>query len=67
LHARDATRTALTSGSGHQVDAVNLLDQQYFAVDLENEAIQRRLANALAQQVANQLAIYFRHRAQTPG
>jgi hypothetical protein len=49
------------------VDAVNLLDQQYFAVDLENEAIQRRLANALAQQVVNQLAIFFRYRAQTPG
>jgi LPS-assembly lipoprotein len=63
LRARDAAHTPLTSGSGHQLDGLNLLDQQYFAMDLENEAVQRRLANALADQVALQLAVYFRQRA----
>jgi LPS-assembly lipoprotein len=67
LRARDAARTRLTSGSGSLVDGLNLLDQQYFAADLENEVIQKRLANALAEQVATQLAIYFRHRAATGG
>ena len=67
LYAKDAAHTQLTSGSGHQIDGANLLDQQYFAFDLENEAVQRRLAAALAQQVSNQLAIYFRNHADTPG
>jgi LPS-assembly lipoprotein len=67
LHAHDAARTTLTSGSGRMVDGLNLLDEQYFASDLETETIQKRLADVLAQQVATRLAIYFRHRAATPG
>jgi LPS-assembly lipoprotein len=64
LRTRDAARTQLTGGASHLVDGVNLLDQQYFAFDLENEVVQKRLANALAEQVASQLAIFFRHRAE---
>ena len=37
---------------------------QYFAADLENEAVQRRLAEALADQITIQLAAYFRKRGE---
>jgi LPS-assembly lipoprotein len=67
LRAHDAARTRLTGGSSRMVDGLNVLDQQYFASDLETETVQKRLANALASQVATQLAIFFRQRADTAG
>ena len=65
-----ATWTLRRAGSGaHQADqrlaprrwtAFNIFDAQYFAADLENEAVQQRLAEALADQITMQLAVYFR-------
>lgn len=63
LRARDPALTVITSGSARAMDAFNVLDQQYFAADLENEQVQRRLASALADQIAMQLAVFFRRRA----
>jgi LPS-assembly lipoprotein len=63
LLAHDPKRTTLTSGSVRTLDGVNIFDSQYFAVDLEVEARQRRIAENLATQIANQLAIWFRQRA----
>jgi LPS-assembly lipoprotein len=65
LTAQDPGRTRLTSGSARAADALNNLDTQIFAADLENEAIQKRLAEALADQITLQLAAYFRKRAET--
>ena len=62
LIAQDPGRTRLTSGSAKAVDGINIFDTQYFAADLENEAVQRRLAEALADQITLQLAMYFRKR-----
>ena len=42
----------------------NIFDTQYFAADLETEAVQRRLAEALADQITIQLAIFFRNARQ---
>jgi LPS-assembly lipoprotein len=63
LTAQDPGRTALASGRARSVDDVNIIDQQYFAADLGNEAAQRRIADALADQITLQLAAWFRHRA----
>jgi len=63
LAAEDLARTQITSGSAHAADALNNLDTQIFASDLENEAIQKRLAEALADQITLQLAAFFRKRA----
>jgi LPS-assembly lipoprotein len=63
LVAQDPGRTNLTSGSAKAVDGLNLFDEQYFGADLENEAVTRRLANALADQITLQLAAFFRKRA----
>jgi LPS-assembly lipoprotein len=49
------------------VDGYNLINAQYFASDLENEVVQRRLANALADQITMQLAVYFRQQAAKSG
>jgi LPS-assembly lipoprotein len=67
LVAQDVGRTRLTSGSARALDAVNITDTQYFGADLENEALRKRMAGALADQIAMQLAIYFRKRAAASG
>jgi LPS-assembly lipoprotein len=67
LVAQDPGRTTLSNGSARAVDAINIFDTQYFAADLGSEAAQRRLAEALANQITNQLAIFFRKRAAASG
>ena len=57
----------MTSGFARTSDALNIFDTQYFAADLENEALQKRMAEALADQITMQLAIYFRKRAAASG
>ena len=59
LTARDSQRSTLSSGFARQLDGVNVYNSQYFALDLQGEAVQRRLADALADQVALQLGAYF--------
>jgi LPS-assembly lipoprotein len=67
LVAQDPGRTRLTSGYAKSVDAINLFDAQYFAADLGNEAVQRRLAEALADQITLQLATFFHKQAAASG
>ena len=67
LVAQDPARSTVTSGSATAVDAYNLIDAQYFASDLENAAVQRRLAEALADQITMQLSVYFRRHAASNG
>jgi LPS-assembly lipoprotein len=67
LTARDPTRSTLTTGSARTFDGLNIFNEQYFASDLETEAVQQRMADALAQQIATQLGIWFRQRAAKAG
>lgn len=60
---RNKQQTVLTTGSARSVDGINIFNQQYFAADLETEAVQRRMAENVAQQIAAQIAIWFRERA----
>ena len=53
----------VTSGSARALDGFNILDQQYFAADLSNDALQQRLAGDIADQITMQLATYFRRQA----
>ena len=53
----------LTSGIARVVDGMNEFDSQYFAADQEAEAVQRRMALAMADQITLQLALFFRKRA----
>jgi LPS-assembly lipoprotein len=63
LIGHDPKRTALTSGSARTLDGLDVFDTQYFASDLELEALQKRIAETLATQIATQLAIWFRQQA----
>jgi LPS-assembly lipoprotein len=65
LTAQDSGKTKLTNGFAKAVDAMNILSSQYFALDLENEAVQKRIAEALADQITIQLAAYFRKHTAT--
>jgi LPS-assembly lipoprotein len=67
LSAEDPARTVLTRGQAQSLDALNVLDTQYFATDLELEALFKRVADALADQITLQLASYFRKRAAVTG
>ena len=65
---RDLTpqRTVLTSGVSRSLDGLNVLNQEFFAADLETETIQRRLAELLADQVVQQIAIYMLQKRVAP-
>lgn len=59
LLAQDPQRTTLASGSAREVDAVNVINQQFFAAELTSAAVQRRMVEAVADQITTQLAIHF--------
>ena len=63
LRGEDPNRTVITKGNARVMDDYNIIDQQFFAADLENEAAQRRVAEATADQIALQLAAFFKQRA----
>lgn len=63
----DAQRLTLTSGTVRSSDGYNTLDVQYFFNDLANDAAQRRMADAVADQMMLQLATYFNNRPAAGG
>jgi LPS-assembly lipoprotein len=67
LTTHNPPKAKLTNGFAKALDGLNILDSQYFALDLENEAVQKRIAEALADQIAIQIAAYFRKRAAAAG
>lgn len=56
----------LAHGTARDVDGYDVINEQYFNADLDNEATQRRIAHGLADQIALQLAIYFEHHPPPP-
>jgi LPS-assembly lipoprotein len=59
LSTRDHPPKKLAEGADSLVDGFDVFDSQYFAVDLANEAVQRRLAMAMAERITLRLAIWF--------
>ncbi len=66
LTAQDPARTLLSHGAARASDSYNILDEQYFAADQENDFAAVRLAGEVADQITLQLAAYFRHRDMPP-
>ena len=60
LRATDPARTLVTSGSARATDSFNVINQQYFFADLNNDATQRRVIEVIADQITLQLAAWFR-------
>lgn len=64
LTAQDPQRRTLTTGAARVMDAYNIINTQLFAADLDSEAVQRRLAGAVADQITLQLASWFDKQAK---
>lgn len=50
----------LISGTATGHDALNIIDNQYFAQDLETDTINQHLADTVAAEITVQLAAWFR-------
>jgi LPS-assembly lipoprotein len=59
LQGRDAKQTKLVAGTERLIDGFDIFDSQYFAMDLDNEHVQRRLAEAMAERITLRLAMWF--------
>jgi LPS-assembly lipoprotein len=66
LKAEDAAHTVITSGSAHALDGFDVINQQFFAADMSQDAAFTRIDQTLADQITQQLAVYFRTHA-APG
>lgn len=51
----------ITSGRAESMNAVNVIDNQNFAGTLDAGVMRHQLARALARQIAEELAVYFRN------
>jgi LPS-assembly lipoprotein len=51
---------ALASGTATAVNAENIIDQQYFAVTLEGDTVNKELADQVASEITAQIAAWFR-------
>ncbi len=59
LRSLGSPPTVLASGLSRVLDGANVIDQQYFAADIETETAQARIAESVADQITTQLAAYF--------
>jgi LPS-assembly lipoprotein len=57
---RVAPREVVASGFERTTDAFNIQDNQFFAADSSREAMERRLADQLAEEVVIRVALQFR-------
>jgi LPS-assembly lipoprotein len=57
---RIAPREAVANGFERAIDAYNLQPNQFFAGDMSRDAMERRLADLLASEVATRVALRFR-------
>jgi LPS-assembly lipoprotein len=62
LLARDPAAAKLTSGTSRAIDGYNVFSAQYAAAIMDNEAVQKRIAESVADQMTLQLATWFRAR-----
>ena len=58
-----ADQALVANGTARSVDGYNVLNQEFFALELENDAATRRVTSALADQVTTQLSSFFANRA----
>lgn len=63
LSAQDPQRSTVASGAAREVQGHNIINQQFFAAELTSAAVQRRMVDALAEQITTQLAVHFARKA----
>ena len=57
-------QTTLTGGNARAMDGVNINNQQYFALELEQAAAFRRIAENVADQITLDVASFLKKRAE---
>jgi LPS-assembly lipoprotein len=67
LMSRGAKPTKLAEGYDRMTDGFDIFDAQYFAQDLDNEHVQRRLAEAMAERITLRLAMWFHQHPSAVG
>ncbi len=55
----------LAQGTVTTEDALNIIDQQYFALQLETNTVEQQVADQLAAQITSQVAAYFKTHPQS--
>ncbi len=56
---------AMATGQAISEDAENTVDNQYFAAELEANTINQQLADELAAQITDQVAVFFKNHPQS--
>lgn len=65
LHSVAADPKLITSGNARSLDGSDMADGQFFFSDMATGAAQQRIAEAIADQITEQLARYFRQHPTT--
>jgi len=60
---RGTPPTQIASGTERENDAYNIPDQQFFAAEASRDAMERRMVEQFAFQIAQRLAVVFQERA----
>lgn len=55
----------LTHGTVTTENALNIIDEQYFALQLETSTVEQQIADQLAAQITSQVATYFKTHPQS--
>ena len=64
LRTLSLDHAVLAQGTSRTLDGYNILNQQFFAADLESEVVIRRVAASLADQISTQVGAFFLRRAE---
>ncbi len=67
LHDGSADGPIIATGVARMLDAANVINNQYFAADLEGETITARMADGIADQITLRLSAYFDTHPVKPG
>ncbi len=59
LRLADNPAVRLAGGSVRSLDGYNIIDEQFFYADLQEDAAQHRLAQSLADQIVMAMSVYF--------
>ncbi len=60
LSPAGAPASRLAAGQAVTEDALNIIDEQYFAQELETNTVDQQLADEIAAQITAQVAVYFK-------
>ncbi len=61
-----APSQVLVRGQAATSDALNIIDQQYFAQSLQTSTVNQQLADQIAAQIAQQVSVYFKTHPAAP-